>query len=1142
MRPIALQCPPHALHRILLGLLLCFTGSLASAQVNGFYRFPTLRGDTVWFTAEGDLWRVGTAGGAAQRITTHPAAETRPAVSPDGRWLAFTGAYEGPTEAYVMAVDGGVPKRLTWGGQNVLVMGWTPAGEVLVTAPAENGQPDTQLYAITPATLARRTLPVGQASDGALGPDAKTLYFVRSGLRGDNVRAYRGGAMAQLWSLALDSNAEARPLVNAQENARRPMPYVNAQGEARVAFLSDRDGSFNLWSVNVQGLDPRQHTRHAGWDIRHASIDGTRVVYALGADLRLIDLDTDADRLLSISLGGDFDQLRTRWVKSPQPYLSTVHLSPNGERVALTVRGRVATQGVAALRRAELAVPAGARCRDATFGRDSAEVFALCDIGGEVEVWRFKANGSGTPLQITHGASLLRAALFPSPDGKWLAHFDIAGRLTLTALTAAGGGASSVIDTPRANVDPTLAWSPDSRAIAFARPAAAGPRAQLMLYTIADATLHVLSSDRYDSSSPTFTPDSKWLYFLSDRSFMSLNRSPWGDRNMGPYFDRRTKVYALALQPGLRFPFQPHDELEPVGPRPEPGPTTTVTAVVGAPAGAASASVTVQSKPTPPAAKPTGPLPAIQTDGLAQRLFEVPLAAGNYELVGTDGKRLYLLEADSTPERRTGLRTLAIENTAPQPELFAPEIKGFEITPDGKKLMLARSAGTGTDTGDILIVDTGAKLPSDVSKNKVNWADWQIAIDPRAEWRQMFADAWRLHRDYFYDAKMLGIDWPASRRKYEPLLARVTDRNELNELLAQMVAELHTLHSQVLTRDLREGPEEIAAAGLGARFAKIAEGFRVEQVYRSDPELPSEAAPLAQARVVSGDVITAVNGRPTRELADLSELLRGQVGRQMLLTLQRRDVSGAVSKTAGKPAEKTADKPREVIVTPVNAARERQLAAGDWEAGRAEQVQAAGKDRIGYLRLRAMGPGDIATFAREFYANVERDALIIDVRGNNGGSIDSWVLEKLMRRAWAFWQRRSPDGARPYPNMQAAFRGHLAVLIDQNTYSDGETFAEGVKRLQLGALIGKRTAGAGVWLSDRNRLADNGLMRAAETAQFALDGSWLVEGKGVTPDIEVDNPPRASFGGGDAQLDAAIVHLQRRLIEQPIPVPVAPPR
>lgn len=1115
----------RSLQRLCLGLALVLATAAATAQINGFYRFPTLHGEQVWFTAEGDLWRVGSAGGQAERITTHPSAETRPAVSPDGRWLAFTGAYEGPTEAYVMAVAGGVPKRLTWGGESPLVTGWTPAGEVLVVAPAEDGQLDRQLYAIDPATLGRRTLPVAQASDGAVSADGKRLYFTRNGLINDNVRAYRGGAMARIWSLPLDSNAEAQPLLDAQANTRRPMPYGSARGDTRIAFLSDRSGTLNVWSVDAQGGDARQHTRHAGGDVRYASIDGARVVYALGADLRIVDLANDADRALPITLGGDFDPQRTRWVKQPQPFFSAAGIAPNGERVVLTVRGHVATQGVGTLRRAELPVPAGTRCRDAVFGADNRTVFALCDTSGEVEAWRFAANGSGVPVQLTRGGTALRLGLFPSPDGQWLAHFDKNSRLTLTALTPAGGGESRVIDTPRFESDPVLAWSPDSRALVLVRPTSNGDRPQLLLYTLVDAKLQVLTSDRYASASPTFTPDGKWLYFLSDRAFASLAKSPWGDRNTGPYFDRRTRVYALALQPGLRFPFEPHDELEPPAPGGDTPPvTTTATAIVDAPSGAASASVTVQTKPAAKPAKPGTPLPAIVADGLAQRLHEVPLAAGNYTRLGTDGKRLYLLEADSTPEAHTSLRTLAIENTDPQPELLAPEVKAFALTPDGKKLMLVRSA-KGDAVGDILLVDAAPKLPSDLGKNQVRWADWQIAVDPRAEWRQMFDDAWRLHRDYFFDTGMLGVDWAAARRRHEPLLARVTDRAELNELLAQMVSELHTLHSQVYTRDLRKGPDNIGAAGLGARFAKVAEGFRIERIYRSDPELPSEAAPLAQARVAAGEIVTAVNGRSAAGVADLSELLRGQAGRQLLLTLKR----------AGAP-------PHDVVVTPVDAEREHQLAEGDWEAGRAQRVLAQGGGRIGYLRLRAMGEADIATFAREFYANVDRDGLIIDVRGNEGGNIDSWVLEKLLRRAWAFWQPRTPPNSPPYPNMQNTFRGHLAVLIDENTYSDGETFSEGVKRLQLGPLIGKRTSGAGVWLSDRNALLDNGLMRAGETAQLALDGSRLIEGVGVTPDIEVDNPPRATFNGADAQLDAAIEHLKRRIAEQPVAVPLPPKR
>ena len=1124
---------------LLVGLAFAAVAPLASAQANGFYRFPALRGQQVWFTAEGDLWRTDIAGGTAQRVTTHPGSESRAELSPDGRSVAFVGAYEGPSEAYVMPVGGGVPKRLTWDGQGVLVWGWTPAGEVLVAAPSLNGQPERQLYAIDPKTLARRALPVAQASDGAVSADGQTLYFTRSGLRGDNARGYRGGALARLWAIDLGGQTEARPLVDRPANLRRPMPYVTAQGQARVAFLSDEDGSINLWSVDAQGGDlrqhTRQHTRHQGWDIRHAGIDGTRVVYALGADLRLADLAAGTDVLLPISLGGDFDQQRTRWIKRAQPYLTNAALAPNGERVALTLRGHVATQGVGPLRRAELPIPPDGRCRGAVFSHDNRFIYALCDLSpsSEVEAWRFNANDASTgshsaPVQITRGADTQRVALFPSPDGQWLAHVDKNGRTYLTALTANGAGDTRVIDTSRYRVsEPSVTWSPDSRALVLVRPEGHAIRDQLLLYTLADQKLLPLTSDRYDSASPAFTPDGKWLYFLSDRSFTSSSRSPWGDRNLGPYFDRRGRVYALALQPGLRFPYQARDELE-----------MAAAATPASPASAASAASAPGSAPpsaaaTPPAATPASAaaskpaaaapkLPAIVTAGLTSRLFEVPMPAGNFTKLRTDGKRLYVLEADSTAERRTSLRTLAIENTEPKPELFAGDVRDFDLTPDGKKLMVAKY-GEGDGLGEILLVDAAPKLPADTAKQQVRWTDWPLSIEPQAEWRQMFADAWRMHRDHFYDAGMHGVDWAAMRRKYEPLLPRVTDRAELNELLAQMVSELGALHSQVYTRDLREGPDPIPAAGLGARFSKVANGFRVEQLYLGDPELPADAGPLLPAGVQRGDVITQINGRPTPDLADLSEALRGQAGRQVLIGLRSTD-----------------GKERQAVMLPVTAEREAQLRTGDWERRRAERVATQSNGRIGYLRLRAMGPADIANFAREFYAQIERDGLIIDVRGNNGGSIDSWVIEKLLRRTWAWWQPRSPAGSPPFGNMQQTFRGQLAVLIDENTYSDGETFAEGVQRLKLAPLIGKRTSGAGVWLSDGNRLLDNGLARAAETGQFSPEGTWLIEGKGVAPDIEVDNLPRATFNGGDAQLDAAIANLQKRLAEQPVPQVTAP--
>ena len=1112
------------------------------AAREGFYRFPSLRGNTVVFTAEGDLWRVGLAGGRAERITTHPDLESRAALSADGRTVAFSGAYERAGEAYLMPLDGGLPQRITWDGQNPRVWGFTPAGEVLLTAPSTRGEPVTQLFAIDPKTLARRALPVAQASDGALSPDAQTLFFTRRGLNGDNVRAYRGGATAQLWRIALAGRAEAVPLLPAEGNAQRPMPYAGPRG-LRVAFLSDRDGQFNLWSVDANGSGLRQHTRHRGWDIRSASIAGTRVVYALGADLRLIDLASGRDERLNITLGGDADAQRVRWVPRAQFNFGSSAPAPDGTRVALVLRGRVVTQGTGAMRRAELPAPPDARCRSAAFSHDSSHIYAVCDIaapGGpdpaEEEIWRFDADGSGSALQITRGGQLRRVAILPSPDGRWLAHTDLAGSITLTAITAQGAGASRVVDAPGRRGRPsTLAWSPDGRGLAFLRAAGGeGTRGQLVLHDVAGATNHVLTSDRYSSDSPAFTPDGRWLYFLSDRQFTPLNPSPWGDRAMGVAFDRRSKVYALALQPGLRWPFQPRDELQPPGEGADAVDTVPTTVTATASAGAASASVTVIAPPAARPPAPPRPTPAIVIEGLASRLFEVPLPAANFRKLRTDGRRLYVLEADSTPERRTSLRTQAIEAgltpTTPStpPELFAADVTDFELTPNGRRLMLVRRAATGPQPGDIQLLDAAAKAPDAaplLARAQVRWADTPLAVQPAAEWRQMFDDGWRMHRDHFWDPAMHGADWPAVRRKYAALLPRVRDRWELSELQAQMAAEAAALHSQLVTVDPRRGADDIPPAGLGARLAKVDGGFRIEHIYRSDVELPAERAPLAIVGAQPGELITHFNGQPLDRTADLGELLRGQVDRQVLLGLK--SASGA---------------DRRVVVLPVSGARESQLRTGDWEHGRAERAAARSDGRVGYLRLRAMLPEDLTTFVREFYAQLDRDALVIDVRGNNGGNIDSWIIEKLMRRSWSFFQPRHPEGAEPYANMQGSFRGPVAVLVDEQTYSDGETFAEGVKRLGLATVIGKRTAGAGIWLSDRNNLLDGGRMRAAETGVFTLDGRWLIEGRGVVPDVEVDNPPRASFDGGDAQLDAAVDLLKRRLAEQPPAKPVAPPR
>ncbi|OWQ90224.1 hypothetical protein CDN99_12660 [Roseateles aquatilis] len=1093
----------------------------------GFYRQPALRGDQLVFVAEGDLWQTRLSGGTAQRLTTHAGTETLPAISPDGRWIAFVGQYDSAGDIFVMPASGGVPRRLTWDTGAVRVWGITAQNEVLYSGATDRGEPGTQLHLVDLNTGKRRALPVGQASDGALSADGKTLYFTRNGLRGDNARQYRGGAVARLWVMDLAGTAEARPLVAEGANDRRPMPYTDASGNARVAFLSDRDGTFNLWSVKADGSDPRQHTRHKGWDIRHASLSDSQAVYALGADLYRVDLNATApEQKIAVALGGDFDQQRRRWSAKPQDYLTGVSLSPDGERVVLTARGQLATQGVGPLRRAELPRPAGltdaGRCREAEFSSDSRDVFAVCDFSGELEIWRFAANGTSQPKQVTEGATAMRQQLLPSPDGRWIAHTDKEGVLYLTDLKAANR-ATATREVDRDTLGDgaqQLKWSPDGKALTYVRNTDNSYRAQLMLLTVADGKVHRLGSDRYAAASPAFSPDGQWLYFLSRRTFnVTGNPGPWGDRNMGPYFDKGWKVYALALQPGLRFPFAAPDELQSLKSKEEaevrtqekdkPDDKESKQKVEAAKAGGNAA------KPDAKDAAPAGKgKPAIQIPGLALRLYEVPLAVGNYRRLEVEAKRLYVLEDNA-------LKQLPIGPQESKAEVVTESVAAFELSGDGKKLMIRRTAAPGA-APEILIVDAGPKLPGELDKSRVRWSDWQIAVDPKAEWRQMFNDAWRMQRDFFYDKDMHGVDWAAMRVKYAPLVERVTERGELAEVMAQMVGELSLLHSQVAPGEVRRGPDDPASAGLGALLERDAKGWKVARIYSGDPELPSEAGPLAAPglNIAVGTVITAINGRDATQVPDPTELVRGQAGKQVLLQL--REPGG---------------RERSVVVTPVDMRREGQLRVIDWRYGRAQAVEAAGGGKIGYLHLRAMGREDIGDFVREFYAQSERDGLIIDVRHNNGGNIDSWILQTLLRRAWAFWQPRSPHGGKVYPNMQQVFRGHVVVLANEETYSDGETFSEGFKRLGLGPVIGVTTSGAGVWLSDQNRLIDNGLMRSAENGQIVADGTFIVEGKGVTPDIQVDNLPRATANGKDAQLDAAVAWLKQAIAKEPILTP-----
>jgi tricorn protease len=1082
----------------LIGVLaLC----LSAAGRNGYYRFPALHGDIVVFTSEGDLWAVDVKGGPARRLTSHAGLETNPAISPDGQTLAFSAQYEGPTEVYTMPLAGGLPVRRTFAGQGATVVGWTPDGKVLYSTQKYSTLPNTQLVVLDPTSNAETLLPLSQAADGSLDPSGKTLYFTRLPFQGSYTKRYAGGTAQNLWVFDLGAD-EARPLTpDYPGTSKNPMVWRD-----RVYFLSDRDGSMNIWSMDLKGGGLRQHTFHKGFDASSPSLDAGRIAYQLVADLRVYDIAANTDAALSVTLPSDFDQMRERWVTRPLDYLTSAHVSPNGDRVVLVSRGRVFVAPAGDGRWVRVDRQEGVRARSARFMGDGKSLVVLTDQTGEWEFHRFAADGLGPVDPLTTGAKVLRFDGLPSPDGKWLAFADKDYQLWLFDIEKKALKRIGVSDI---GMFSGLAWSPDSRWLAFVQAASNGFE-QIVLHEASTGRQAELTNDRVDSYDPAWSPDGKWLYFLSDRTFRSAVASPWGPRQPEPYFDKTTKIYAAALTGADLFPFAPATELQPE--KKDPGGEKAAGGKPGPAAG----------KPSPEAAKPASGIKVeIGLSGLQDRIFEVPLPAGVYSGLAVGDKVLFFVDEGSNAAGQPKLQAVEIKNRNIQPKTILEDVRQFELSADGKKLFVRKG-------GDFYIIDAGTAQPTGqtLAERRIDLSKWTFSLDPRAEWREMFVDAWRMERDYFYDRNLHSVDYQGLLERHQPFVDRVSDRAELNDLLAHLVGELSALHTFVRGGDLRQPADNVSPGSLGARLVRdeAKGGYRIDHIYRSDPEYPDNLSPLGKpmSAVREGEIITAVNGVPALGVADPALLLRNTAGQQVLLE---------ISPAAGGAA-------RREIVVPMTPAAEADLRYSEWEYTRRLEVEKSGRGEIGYVHLRAMGGDNYTEWVKNFYPVFDRKGLIIDVRHNRGGNIDSWVLEKLLRRAWFYWQSRV---GKPTWNMQHAFRGHLVVLCDERTASDGEAFAEGFRRLGLGQVIGTRTWGGEIWLSSSNVLVDRGLASAAETGVYGPEGVWLIEGHGVDPDIVVDNLPHATFAGRDAQLEAALKHLQELIAKDPVEVPKHPP-
>ncbi|MEU5348181.1 S41 family peptidase [Streptomyces sp. NPDC020766] len=1073
------------------------TASAASAP---YLRYPHLHGELIAFTAEDDVWVAPLDGGRAWRVSADNVPVNHPRISPDGTTVAWTSTRDGAPEVHIAPVDGGSTKRLTyWGSWKTQVRGWTPEGEVL--ALSTQGQASLRrswARAIPldggPAT----TLPYGPVGDVARGGPGTLLLSAPMGREAAWWKRYRGGTAGKLWiDREGDGEAgEAGEFVRLHADLDGNLEYPSWVGE-RVVFLSDHEGVGAVYSSLADGSDLRRHTGVDGFYARHASTDGTRVVYASAGELWILDdLDGAEPRRLDVRLGGQRVDLQPHPVSAAR-WFGAAAPDHTGRGSAVAVRGAVHWVTHRSGPARALAAEQGVRARlPRTFRADGEEhVVWVTDAEGDDALEFAPATGvapGATPRRLAAGQLGRVLGLAVAPDGSRAAVASHDGRVLLVERET---GEVREVDRSEDGEVSGLAFSPDSAWLAWSHP---GPRPlrQLKLANTADLSVTEATPLRFRDYAPAFTLDGKHLAFLSARSF-------------DPVYDEH--VFDLAFVGGSR----PHlitlaaTTPSPFGPQRH-----------GRPFEAPDKDETPDSEGSPAT--------RIDLEGLGDRIVPFPVEAARYSglRAAKDGLlwlrhpvRGVLGASRATPDDPDPKTDLERYDLAQQRmEHLASDADGFMVTGDGKRILLW------TD-GKLKVVpsDRRASLDDESDTNiTVDLSRIRQTVDPAAEWRQMYDETGRLMRDNFWRPDLGGTDWDGVLDRYRPVLERVATHDDLVDLLWEVQGELGTSHAYVMPRGGYGGGERQGL--LGADISRHEDGpqgspqWRIDRILPSETSDPEAQSPLAAPGVAvrAGDAIVAVSGRPVDPVTGPGPLLVGTAGKAVELT---------VSPAGGGD-------PRHAVVVPISD--EEPLRYHAWVADRRAYVHERSGGRLGYLHVPDMQAPGWAQIHRDLRIEVAREGLVVDVRENRGGHTSQLVVEKLARRIVGWDLAR---GMRPTSYPEDAPRGPVVAVANEFSGSDGDIVNAAIKALGIGPVVGTRTWGGVVGIDSRYRLVDGTLVTQPKYA-FWLEGyEWGVENHGVDPDVEVVQAPQDYAAGRDVQLDEAIRIALAALAENPARTP-----
>ncbi len=1044
-------------------------------------RYADVGGGQVVFTYEDDLWTVPVAGGEARRITAHPGAEQFARISPDGRQVAFTGEYDGGVDVYVMDIRGGVPRRLTWHPGYDQVLDWCPDGKGVLfrsnrLAPVGN----SEVYRVDLDGGMPVMLPLDRAALVAMAPDGSAVAYNRIPREARTWKRYEGGMAQEIW-LATFATGEIRKITDWTGTDQFPMWMGST-----IYFNSDReDGTLNIWGYDTASGATRRLTSFTDYDVKYPACGDGLVVFQHGAGLKLLDVADGSVRALDVVIPSDRRHVRVELV-TPEPSEGAFGLSPAGERVLIEARGEILNLPAEDGDPVNLTRTPGSRERNAAWSPLGDKVVFCSDRSGDEQLYLVDQRGEGAWQQLTDGVYGFTLPPVWSPDGKHILFADKFMRLNLVDVAARKTAAiaqSGYDDAWERWGIQDYVWSPDGRWVAYTDNTA-NMNEVIRLYDTKSGKTYDVTDDLATSWSPSFSPDGKLLYFLSNRTFDPI----MGRQDQNHVFLKMARPYVVLLEEGVRSPFHKDD-------------------VAVTPKAADE-----KKKDKDKDAKKDEAV-AVAPEGLAGRTLACPgVDADNwFRLEAIEGGFLVLrkdepefLKYQNVNDRTGGrLELVKYDLDEAEAEDILSGIANYHLSADGKKLVYRAGSKYG-------VVD--AAKGGKVGDGKVDPGALRLRIDRLAEFEQIFAEAWRIQRDWFYDANMQGTDWNAVFAKYQPFVQGCGTRGDLNYLIGEMIGELNLGHTYIYGGDMEKGAPSVRTGLLGCDFAADdGDYYRISRIVPGVAWDPAYRSPLAEpgVPVQEGDYLVAIDGVEVKKGDNVYALLEDKAGRTVAVT------------TNGKPTAKGA------VTTRVETLRsERNLRYRAWVDGNLDYVTAQTDGRIAYLHLPNMMEPGLIEFGRLFYPQTGKQALIIDERWNGGGFVGDMIIDRLERTLWAVTAPREGGTGR---NPERVLHGPIVVLINENTGSNGEFFAEAIKRKGLATVMGVRTWGGSIGIEPHQDLVDGGTTTPPQFGLYALDSTWPIEGWGVEPDIIVMNMPADVVAGRDAQLDAAIAHLLERL-------------